>query len=134
MMPSKPITLRDGLERIAGATSITEDDEKLVRYAYAKLGIDLEIVAGVVYIKPYDVAPCSVQVATRSLLDTVARHQAKRDNENKPEVKEVVKPASSPATPDDGYFIRTKKFRDKRTGEIVERFNVMDIAHMEEVD
>lgn len=29
--------------------------------------------------------------------------------------------------------ITTKKYRDKRTGEIVERFSILDIAHMEEV-
>jgi hypothetical protein len=31
-------------------------------------------------------------------------------------------------------MITSKKFRDKRTGEIVTRFNILDIEYMEEVD
>jgi hypothetical protein len=31
-------------------------------------------------------------------------------------------------------MIESKKFRDKRTGEIVERFDILDIGYMEEVE
>jgi hypothetical protein len=32
------------------------------------------------------------------------------------------------------WNIRSKKFRDKRTGEVVTSFSILDIAHMEEVE
>ena len=34
---------------------------------------------------------------------------------------------------DEDFPIRSKRFRDKRTGEIVTQFNILDINHMEEV-
>ena len=32
------------------------------------------------------------------------------------------------------WKIEPKKFRDKRTGEVVTSFSILDIAHMEEVE
>ena len=60
--------------------------------------------------------------------------------------EQIVEDETSPNEPDeqpdeepeydiDGtdLVIKSKKFRDKRTGEIVERFNILDIEYMDEV-
>lgn len=56
------------------------------------------------------------------------------DSFKKPEIKEVVKSASSPATPkDDGYFIRSKRYRNKITGEIKTVIPILEMGDYEEV-